>query len=112
MRTQGRSRFEDVEERPRSTPIRIVSRTVLFTSGSTGVPKGVAVTASERRYLRACREVACWLIFRREPPVMVSEALDGWQFGMVSTLGADLGNTSLFPSLFSGGHVCTSCRAT
>ena len=30
-------------------------------------------------------------------------ALSGWRFGLVSTLGADLGNTSLFPALASGG---------
>ena len=30
-------------------------------------------------------------------------ALDGWQFGMASTLAADLGNTSLLPSLLAGG---------
>jgi amino acid adenylation domain-containing protein len=75
---------------------------VLFTSGSTGVPKGVAVThRNVVHYARAVSRVLADL-----PPGTAGdgfEALDGWQFGMVSTLGADLGNTSLFPSLFSGG---------
>ena len=30
-------------------------------------------------------------------------ALTGWQFGLASTLAADLGNTSLYPSLLAGG---------
>ncbi|QSQ15806.1 non-ribosomal peptide synthase/polyketide synthase [Myxococcus landrumensis] len=73
---------------------------VLFTSGSTGRPKGVAVThgalanyvqaATERLGLRECTS-----------------------FALVSTFGADLGNTVLFPALLTGGelHVITQERA-
>ncbi|MCP3170221.1 amino acid adenylation domain-containing protein, partial [Myxococcus qinghaiensis] len=73
---------------------------VLFTSGSTGRPKGVAVShaalvnyvqaATERLRLRECTS-----------------------FALVSTFGADLGNTVLFPALCTGGvlHVLTSERA-
>ncbi|WP_163871140.1 non-ribosomal peptide synthetase, partial [Myxococcus eversor] len=73
---------------------------VLFTSGSTGRPKGVAVShgalvnyvqaATERLRLRECTS-----------------------FALVSTFGADLGNTVLFPALCTGGvlHVLTAERA-
>ncbi|WP_408890509.1 non-ribosomal peptide synthase/polyketide synthase [Myxococcus faecalis] len=72
---------------------------VLFTSGSTGRPKGVAVShgalvnyvqaATERLGLRECAS-----------------------FALVSTFGADLGNTVLFPALCTGGvlHVLSSER--
>jgi amino acid adenylation domain-containing protein len=77
---------------------------VLFTSGSTGVPKGVAVT--HRNVVHYARAVSRVL---GDVPSSAAgdgfEKMDGWQFGMVSTLGADLGNTSLFPALFSGGTV-------
>jgi amino acid adenylation domain-containing protein len=77
---------------------------VLFTSGSTGVPKGVAVT--HRNVVHYARAVSRVLA---DIPSGVSgdgfDALDKWQFGMVSTLGADLGNTSLFPAMLSGGTV-------
>jgi amino acid adenylation domain-containing protein len=68
---------------------------VLFTSGSTGTPKGVAVThANLVHYTRAISSV-------------LGLPLDGtvtpWHFGTVSTLAADLGYTSVFPALASGG---------
>jgi amino acid adenylation domain-containing protein len=76
--------------RPRDTAY------VLFTSGSTGVPKGVAVThANIVHYMRVVRRVL---------GTVDDEPMDGRarQFGLASTLAADLGNTSLFPALLGG----------
>jgi len=75
---------------------------VLFTSGSTGTPKGVAVThANVVHYARAVSRV-----LGDVPGHQAGDGfahLDGWTFGLASTLAADLGNTSIFPALFSGG---------
>lgn len=63
---------------------------VLFTSGSTGKPKGVMVTYGNlSHYCHAVNE-----------KLEVGESLN---FAHVSTLAADLGNTSLFLSLITGG---------
>jgi amino acid adenylation domain-containing protein len=64
---------------------------VIYTSGSTGVPKGVAVSHSNLANYSSfiCRKLNAG-----------AEALN---FATVSTLGADLGNTSIFPALISGG---------
>ncbi|HKV09763.1 MAG TPA: amino acid adenylation domain-containing protein [Thermoanaerobaculia bacterium] len=74
---------------------------VLFTSGSTGRPKGVAV---EHRQL-----------VHYTGAVLERLALAGSaSFATVSTLSADLGNTSVFPALLTGGtlHVLTAERAS
>jgi amino acid adenylation domain-containing protein/non-ribosomal peptide synthase protein (TIGR01720 family) len=73
---------------------------VLYTSGSTGQPKGVAVEHQQLlNYYYA-----------------ISERLDlssYHSFATVSTFAADLGNTSIFSSLCSGGclHVVSQERA-
>ncbi len=63
---------------------------VIYTSGSTGIPKGVAV-----RHRNLVNYTQFMLKrFGVEGPL---------QFATVSTISADLGNTCIFPSLFSGG---------
>ena len=66
---------------------------VIYTSGSTGIPKGVAVRH------RNLVNYAHFLTQRLE----LSKFPDGLHFATVSTIGADLGNTCIFPSLISGG---------
>ncbi|MDE3105742.1 MAG: amino acid adenylation domain-containing protein [Acidobacteriota bacterium] len=66
---------------------------VLYTSGSTGQPKGVAVRHRNLvNYTWAIREL-----------LQLAQYPDGLHFASVSTLGADLGNTAIFPALLSGG---------
>jgi amino acid adenylation domain-containing protein len=74
---------------------------VIYTSGSTGWPKGVAV---EVRQLAAYTAAV----------VERLGAEPGWSWATVSTLAADLGHTSVFPALCTGGtlHVITRQRAT
>ncbi|MEO7455291.1 MAG: amino acid adenylation domain-containing protein [Gemmatimonadaceae bacterium] len=74
---------------------------ILYTSGSTGVPKGVGIT--HRNIVHYTRAVS--RVLGGNPPSIGGDGLrtlSGWTFGLVSTLGADLGNTSLFPALASG----------
>jgi len=86
---------------------------VLYTSGSTGVPKGVAVThANIVHYARAVSRVLADI-----PASQAGDGfaqLDGLHFGLVSTLAADLGLTSVLPALLSGGtlHVLAKDVAT
>lgn len=63
---------------------------VIYTSGSTGTPKGVAVR--HRNLVNYTQFMLKRL--KIEGPL---------QFATVSTISADLGNTCIFPSLFSGG---------
>ncbi|MEP6619262.1 MAG: amino acid adenylation domain-containing protein [bacterium] len=75
---------------------------VLYTSGSTGTPKGVAVThANVVNYARGVSRAMGEVPADRAGDGFA--ALDGMRFGMVSTLAADLGNTSLFSALLAGG---------
>jgi len=74
-----------------ATPENLVY--VIYTSGSTGIPKGVAVRH---------RNLVNYSHFIRER-LGVDEHPDGLHFATVSTIGADLGNTCIYPSLMSGG---------
>jgi amino acid adenylation domain-containing protein len=74
-----------------ATPDNLVY--VLFTSGSTGRPKGVAV---EHRHLAHYVHA---LASRLELPNQAT-------FATVTTFSADLGNTSVYPALLSGGCLC------
>jgi amino acid adenylation domain-containing protein len=68
---------------------------VIYTSGSTGVPKGVAVR--HRNLVNYASFITKRLDLDKYP--------EGLQFATVSTLGADLGNTCIYPALISGGTV-------
>lgn len=79
---------------------------VLFTSGSTGTPKAVVIEHGNLiHYTEAvsARMQEC-----------IGGSLEGLNFATVSTLTADLGNTSVFPSLAKGGtlHVFSYETAT
>jgi amino acid adenylation domain-containing protein len=74
---------------------------VLFTSGSTGAPKGVAI--EHRNLVNYVRGVQARLALP-----------EGATYAYVSTFAADLGNTMLFPALAGGGclHVLSEEVAT
>jgi amino acid adenylation domain-containing protein len=74
---------------------------VIFTSGTTGVPKGVSV---EHRQLV---NYVCGLAARLN-------VADGEHMATVSTFAADLGNTVIYTALTTGGtlHVTTERRRT
>ncbi|MGP1384409.1 MAG: amino acid adenylation domain-containing protein [Thainema sp.] len=63
---------------------------VMYTSGSTGQPKGVAV--EHRQLLNYVQGII--------PQLQLSSAA---HYGMVSSVAADLGHTMLFPALCTGG---------
>lgn len=85
---------------PESPPLDALA-SVIFTSGSTGMPKGVAVTH---------RNIASYT----EALLRAFELESGLHFATVSTMTADLGNTSIFAALASGGclHVIDYETAT
>jgi amino acid adenylation domain-containing protein len=84
--------FPEEDPEPVTEPGDLVY--VMYTSGSTGLPKGVAVTHGNLANYAAC------LAERLEP------GDDGaMRFGVVSAISTDLGNTCIFPPLISGGCV-------
>ena len=64
---------------------------VIYTSGSTGTPKGVGIR--HRNLTNYALDIIRKLGLATEP----------LQFGTVSTLSADLGNTAIYPALLTGG---------
>jgi amino acid adenylation domain-containing protein len=70
---------------------------VMYTSGSTGVPKGVAVCHSN------LTNYAIDLAERLGADK--TDAPDGLQFAVVSAISTDLGNTCVFPPLIAGGCI-------
>jgi amino acid adenylation domain-containing protein/non-ribosomal peptide synthase protein (TIGR01720 family) len=79
---------------------------IIYTSGSTGTPKGAAIT--HRSLLNYDLFVCRSLLAQPAAP------LPRLHFALVSTFTADLGHTSLFPALTSGGtlHIISYEAAT
>lgn len=83
--------FSDYPSDPPSVEVAVENTAyLLFTSGSTGRPKAVAV--EHRQIVNYLQSVMARLDFPAEAT-----------FAVVSTLAADLGNTTLFPALVTGG---------
>jgi amino acid adenylation domain-containing protein len=76
---------------------------VLFTSGSTGEPKGVVVTHGNLAQYTAA-------IIER----LGASPAEPWRWATVSTLAADLGHTAIFPALATSGtlHVVPANAST
>jgi amino acid adenylation domain-containing protein len=81
----------DVDPERVSEPDRLAY--VLYTSGSTGVPKGVAV--SHRNLVNYTLHMLGVL--------GADSGASGLHFGSVSAVSTDLGNTAIFPALAGGG---------
>jgi amino acid adenylation domain-containing protein len=71
---------------------------VMYTSGSTGAPKGVEVTH------RNLANYTAYMAARLAAAVPAqSDHGDGLAFAVVSAISTDLGNTAIFPALATGG---------
>jgi non-ribosomal peptide synthetase component F len=90
-----------IAQSPPTNPDRVTAPDalvyIMYTSGSTGTPKGVAVT--HRNLSTYVASVLERLAVDDRP------APEGLRFGVVSAVSTDLGNTSLFTPLVSGGCV-------
>lgn len=81
---------------------------LMYTSGSTGIPKAVMLThASLLNYVSALEQTLQW-------DELQEQERAGLQCAHVSSINADLGNTSIFLALATGGclHLITSEVAT
>jgi len=67
---------------------------VVYTSGSTGTPKGVAVTHGG---------LANYVAFVTDRLIGAEVIATGPTFALVTSLSTDLGNTSVYPALATGG---------
>jgi amino acid adenylation domain-containing protein len=86
---------EPLDAEPSSPPeVRVTQANlvyVIYTSGSTGIPKGVGVTHGN--LVNYCSYITARLDANAEPLA----------FGLVTSISTDLGNTSVFGALSSGG---------
>ena len=80
----------DTDPEPVNEPDDLVY--VMYTSGSTGMPKGAGVTH------RNLANYTAAILDRLE-----LAGTTGVRFGAISALSTDLGNTSIFPALLGGG---------
>jgi amino acid adenylation domain-containing protein len=88
-----------IAERSAESPGELASEEdlvyVMYTSGSTGTPKGVAVT--HRNLANYAASIVARLSEQENPA--------GLTFGLISAIGTDLGNTSIFAPLACGGCI-------